>query len=74
MMTKGPDIDLSIPEQLNLTTYYLEDNIAAGRGDKVALYYRDEKYTFNDVCRLTNKVGNVLMELGVEPGNRDRSR
>jgi benzoate-CoA ligase family protein len=70
MMTKGPDIDFSIPQQLNLTTYFLEDNIAAGRGEKVALYCQDERYTFNDICRLTNKVGNVLQELGVEPENR----
>ena len=69
-MTKGPNINFSIPEQLNLTTYFLDDNIVAGRGDKVAICYGDRRYTFNDVCRLTNKVGNVLKELGVEPENR----
>jgi hypothetical protein len=59
MMTKGPDIDFSIPEQLNLATYFLGGNIAAGRGEKVALYYGDKRHTFNDICSLTNKVGNV---------------
>ena len=65
-MTRGPDIDFSIPEQLNLASYFLEENISRGRGDKVAIYYRDEKYSFSDVCRLTNKVGNVLKELATK--------
>lgn len=69
-MSRGPEISIHVPEQLNLTSYFLEDNISQGRGDKVALYYRDEKYTFNDLCALTNRVGNVLKELGVEPEDR----
>ncbi len=69
-MTKGPDIPIQIPEQLNLTSYYLEENIAQGRGNKVALYYRDETYTFSDLCALTNRAGNVLKELGVDLEDR----
>ncbi len=69
-MIRGPEIDIVIPEQLNLTTYYLDENITHGRGDKVAVYYRDEKYTFNGLCSLTNRVGNVLKELNV--GFEDR--
>jgi len=69
-MSSGEDIDLSIPEQLNLTTYFLEENLSKGRGNKVAIYYRDERYTFNDLCTLTNKIGNILKELGV--GLEDR--
>lgn len=64
-MQTGPHIDISIPAQFNLTTYFLEDNLKKGRGDKVAIYYQDETYTFSDVCTLTNKVGNVLKDLGI---------
>jgi benzoate-CoA ligase family protein len=67
---RGPEIDVVIPENLNLTTYYLDENIIRRRGDRVAVYYRDETYTFNDLCCLTNRVGNVLRELGV--GFEDR--
>lgn len=70
MPIRGPEIDITIPEYINLTTYYLDDNITRGRGDRIALYYRDETYTFNDLCSLTNRVGNVLNELGV--GFEDR--
>lgn len=69
-MTSGPDIEIFVPEQMNLTSYFLEDNISKGRGNKVAIYYKDEKYTFNDISRLTNKVGNVLNELGVRLEDR----
>ena len=69
-MTRGPDIPIVIPENLNLTTYYLEEHIAQGRGDKVAAYCLDETYTFSELSALTNRVGNVLKELGV--GFEDR--
>lgn len=69
-MKRGPNIDIVIPEKLNLSTYYLEDNLAQGRGDKVAVYCEDKQYTFNDMVRLTNRVGNVLKEFGV--GYEDR--
>jgi benzoate-CoA ligase family protein len=64
-MIRGPEIAIVIPEQINLTTYYLDENLTKGRGDKVAVYCRDEKYTFNDLCSLTNQIGNVLKELEV---------
>ncbi|MBI5444635.1 MAG: benzoate-CoA ligase family protein [Deltaproteobacteria bacterium] len=69
-MRTGPEIDIALPDQLNLTSYYLESNVVAGRGDRVAVYYQDERYSFNDLCALTNRVGNVLRELGV--GFEDR--
>ncbi|MFH1488053.1 MAG: AMP-binding protein, partial [Pseudomonadota bacterium] len=64
-MARGMHIDISIPEQLNLTTYVLEDNIKKGRGDKIAVYYRDETYSFKELSRLTNRMGNVLKSLDV---------
>ena len=64
-MARGLDFDVHIPEQLNLTTYVLEDNIKKGRGDKIAVYYRDETYTFNELSRLTNRMGNILKDFDV---------
>ncbi len=69
-MVKGEQIDFSIPEELNLSSYYLDVNLESGRADKTAIYYKDNTYSFIDLWRLTNKVGNVLKELGVEPENR----
>src|SRR3990172_5380124 len=69
-MKHGPDVSISIPDDLTLPKYSLEENLVRGRGDKVAVYYEDEQYSFNDICLLTNKVGNVLKQLGV--GFQDR--
>lgn len=69
-MKRGPDLDIVIPENVNLATYYLEDNLLMGRADKVAVYCGDDRYTFNDMVTLTNRVGNVLKDFGV--GFEDR--
>ncbi len=69
-MVRGEHIEFSIPERLNLGSYLLDDNLEQGRGDKAAIYHGDATYSFDDLWRLTNRVGNVLRELGVEPENR----
>jgi benzoate-CoA ligase family protein len=69
-MIKGEQIEVLLPERLNLGSYYLDINLEAGRGDKTAIYYKDRTYSFFDLWRLTNRVGNVLKRLGVEPENR----
>src|SRR3990170_3546203 len=69
-MIKGEQIEVSLPERLNLGCYYLDGNLEAGRGDKTAIYYKDRTYSFVDLWRVTNRVGNVFKGLGVEPENR----
>ncbi len=69
-MTKGEQIEFSLPEELNLGSYYLDKNLELGRADKTAIYYKDKTYSFLELCRLTNRIGNVLKDLGVEPENR----
>lgn len=61
---------MNIPERINLTTYYLDRNVEGGRGKKIALYYQDQKITYEEIQKLTNRVGNVLKDLGVEEENR----
>ncbi len=55
---------------LNITTYFLDENIVQGRGERIAVYYKDKSYTYNQICEQTNRVGNALKTLGVEPENR----
>jgi len=59
-----------IPENLNLAVYYLDRNLELGRGKNTAIYYRDETYSYSQIISLSNKVGNVLRDLGVEVENR----
>jgi len=69
-MKTGPHIDISVPENFNLATYFLDENLAKGRENKAAIYCRDETYTFGDLCSLTNRIGNAMKELDV--GFEDR--
>ncbi len=59
-----------MPEQFNLGSFLLDGNLEAGRGATTALYHNDDTYSFDDLWRLTNRIGNVLRELGVEPEHR----
>src|ERR1044072_9448580 len=61
---------ISFPEQFNLATYFLDHNITEGRGDKVAVYYRDERYTYAEVQEMANRCGNALRSLDVEMEDR----
>lgn len=69
-MVRGEQVDFSLPERLNLGAYVLDVNLESGRGDRTAIYYEDRTYSFRDLWLLTNRVGNVLRELGVEAEDR----
>jgi acyl-coenzyme A synthetase/AMP-(fatty) acid ligase len=58
------------PEQFNMATYFLDDRIKEGLGDKVAVYYKDQTYTYSDVQKMANRMGNALLSLGVEMEDR----
>ena len=69
-MIKGEPLEFHLPERLNLGAYFLDGNLDPGRADRTALYCEDRSYTFRELWRLTNRVGNALRSLGVEPENR----
>jgi benzoate-CoA ligase family protein len=48
----------------------LDGNLAAGRGDKVAIYTGDQTVTYRQLSELANRTGNALRELGVEQEQR----
>jgi acetyl-CoA synthetase len=61
--------------RVNLAYEAIDRHAQSFRKNKVALYYRDpdrnEKYTFTDMKKLSNKAGNVLKQYGdVEKGDR----
>lgn len=55
-----------VPDQFNVATAFLDRNIAEGRGDKIAIYYEGATYTYAQVAELANRVGNGLLDLGVD--------
>ena len=58
-----------LPERYNVSVL-LDANLAAGRGDKVALYCEDEQVTYSDLLARVCRMGHALRALGVRRENR----
>ncbi len=61
---------MPVRPQLNLASRLLDDNLAAGRGDAVAVWYQDRQLTYGDVRELADRAGGALRRLGVRPEQR----
>ncbi len=59
-----------LPAQFNVATYFVDRNVAEGRGASPAFLYEDRTLTYAEVQELANRTGNALVELGV--GMEDR--
>lgn len=59
-----------IPDDFNVTSYLLDRHLEQGRGDNNCIYYEDEVYTYNQVFENSCRIGNALLQLGIEPENR----
>ncbi|HET6706222.1 benzoate-CoA ligase family protein [Amycolatopsis sp.] len=57
-------------EPFNLATYFLDRHVAAGRGDRTALYVGDRSVSYASLAALANRAGNVLRDAGVRRGQR----
>ncbi|NLL58384.1 MAG: AMP-binding protein, partial [Firmicutes bacterium] len=59
-----------IPAEFNLSTFLLDRHLEENRGGKIAIFYEDKSFTYEEVIKEANCVGNTLLELGVEQENR----
>ena len=59
-----------IPERLNAATVFIDAHLAQGRGERVAVRWRDEVVTYRQLAENVNKTGNALRRLGVRPEER----
>lgn len=59
-----------IPRRFNIASYFVDRNVENGRGDRTALISRSGFCTYRELAALTNRVGNVLRELGVRQEQR----
>jgi benzoate-CoA ligase len=61
---------LGIPETFNVASYFVDRNVALGRGSHVAIECGDARITYQEVLRNVNRCGNALRRLGVRPEER----
>src|SRR5256884_660628 len=59
-----------LPAQFNAAAWFVDKNVAEGRGAKPAFLYEDRTLTYADAHELVNRTGNALRELGVEMEHR----
>jgi benzoate-CoA ligase family protein len=59
-----------IPDQFNAATAFLDHNLAEGRGGKTAIYHERQAYSYAQVAELANRVGNGLLDLGLDMEQR----
>jgi len=69
------EFDWSTTGKVNVVHEAVDRHAASPRKDKVALFYtdfagRDERYTFEDLKRLTSRFAHVLKQQGVKRGDR----
>jgi benzoate-CoA ligase len=71
MLSDPPyDAVAPLPERFNLCQYFLDHNLAAGRGDKVALFCGDETRTYAQIVDGSARVAALLRRSGVRPEER----
>jgi 2-aminobenzoate-CoA ligase len=64
-----PEFD-TYAERFNPTEELLGKAVAAGRGDRVAVLFEDQRLTYGQLLTHANKFANALRDLGVQEGDR----
>src|SRR6266849_1709413 len=59
-----------LPDQFNAAMAFLDRNLAEGHGGKTAIYYEGQVYSYAQVAELANRVGNGLLDLGLDMEQR----
>ena len=57
---------ITLPHIFNVASRMVDQNVAEGRGAKVAIECGDKVVTYQDLLERTNRVGNLLRGLGVD--------
>ncbi|HEU5198294.1 MAG TPA: AMP-binding protein, partial [Ktedonobacterales bacterium] len=59
-----------LPDMYNAASTFLDRNVEEGRGERVAVFYEDERWTYRQIQTLANRVGNALRASGIEQEQR----
>ncbi len=61
---------ITLPDQFNAATVFLDRHLTEGRGAKTAIYHEGATYSYAQLTELANRIGNGLLDLGVEMEQR----
>ena len=63
-------LELNLSRQFNAAEYFVDRNVAEGRGDKTAILFEDQAVSYDGLMENVNRVANALTALGA--GLEDR--
>ncbi|MBC8417910.1 MAG: benzoate-CoA ligase family protein [Desulfobacteraceae bacterium] len=63
-------LNLNLPRRFNAAQYFVDRNVEEGRGERPAIFFEDQTYTYHEVLEKVNRAANMLRNLGVEMENR----
>jgi len=63
-------INLNLPRNFNAAGYFVDRNVAEGRGAKAAILYEDQVISYRLLAEKVNRTANALCDLGVGMENR----
>ncbi|MBI4571859.1 MAG: benzoate-CoA ligase family protein [candidate division NC10 bacterium] len=61
---------LDIPERFNAAVHFVDRNLQAGRGDKIAVWHEGRAHTYREIASQVNRWGNALRALDLEAEQR----
>ena len=63
-------ISKQLPDIFNVADYFLESDLAKENGQRPALFYQDDTYTYGQLRRWVQRAARSLLQLGLERENR----
>ena len=65
-----PDLGFSIPERFNVAEFFVNRNLAEGRGAQVALICGGRQITYGQIAQEVDQPANAFSAVGIQPADR----
>ena len=66
----GPDHKVALPAPFNVAVPFIDRHVGEGRGARAAIRTASETVTYDQLADRVNRAGNLLLGLGLKPGDR----
>ncbi|GAB6904993.1 Benzoate--CoA ligase [Desulfosarcina cetonica] len=70
LMLRPWETGFELPQTFNMVNLLLERHLSGNQADRTAIIFRDQEFTYRQLGRMTNQIGNGLIRSGVKPGDR----
>ena len=60
----------NLPESFNMVSLLLERHLEGSHAERTAVIFQNDDVTYRQLGCMTNKIGNGLIHMGIEPGER----